>query len=197
MHVPFVMIGRPPKKEDLDFVDNDNVEAAFNATEYLIRMGHRRIGLINGSLNLVVSIDRFEGYKRALKKYNIDIDESIITSSEFVQEGGYEGMKKILKSPKPPTAIITTDDLMAFGAIKAAKDMGVKIPQDISIMSFNNIPLSEFATPPLTSVEINAYTLGYEAAKIVIDKLKGRCSETVSKVLKTHIIHRQSIVENR
>ncbi|WDC85709.1 substrate-binding domain-containing protein [Caloramator sp. mosi_1] len=196
MNIPFAMIGRPPKEESCDFVDNDNVEAAFNATEHLINMGHKRIGLINGSLNLVVSIDRFEGYKRALEKHNIDIDESIIVSSEFVQEGGYEGMKKILQSPNPPTAIITTDDLMAFGAIKAAREMGVKIPRDVSIMSFNNIPLSEFATPALTSVEINAYTLGYEAAKIVIDKVKGRCKHKVKKVLKTQIIHRESITQN-
>ncbi|SHF27174.1 LacI family DNA-binding transcriptional regulator [Caloramator proteoclasticus] len=196
MEIPFAMIGRPPKGENCDFVDNDNIDAAFNVTEHLIKMGHRRIGLINGSLNLVVSLDRFEGYKRALNKHNIELDESIIVSGEFVQEGGYEGMKKILQSPNPPTAIITTDDLMAFGAIKAAREMGVKIPKDVSIMSFNNIPLSEFATPALTSVEINAYTLGYEAAKIVIDKVKGRCKQKIKKVLKTQIIYRDSIAEN-
>lgn len=193
MNIPFVMIGRPPEGENCDYVDNNNVEVAYQATEYLILNGHKRIGLINGSPNLVVSIDRFEGYKRALEKYNIPLDYSIITSSEFVQEGGYKGMKQILKNPNKPTAIITTDDLMAFGALRAAKDLGVKVPHDISIMSFNNIPLAEFATPPLTSVDINAYELGYQAANIVMDKIKGKHVKRVKKILNAQIIYRMSI----
>ncbi|TDT63380.1 LacI family DNA-binding transcriptional regulator [Fonticella tunisiensis] len=194
MNIPFSMIGRPTISEDINFVDNDNVNAAYEAANYLISMGHRRIGLINGSLNLVVSIDRYEGYKRALAKNKIELDESIIMSSEFVQEGGYESMKKMLSVENPPSAVLVTDDLIAFGAIRAARDMKVKIPDEMSIISFNNIPLADFATPPLTSVDINAYSLGYKAAKLVIDDIKGKKHKPSCYIVETRIVFRDSVI---
>lgn len=193
LNLPFSMIGRPYNDENINYVDNDNVKAAYEATNFLIKKGHRRIGLINGSLNLVVSLDRFEGYKKALIENKIKLDESLLTSSDFVQQGGYDCMKIILSNPNPPTAVLVTDDLMAFGAIRAARELGFKVPHDISILSFNNIPLAEHATPPLSSVDINAYKLGFEAARLLIDEIMGKNKEKQKIIVETKLMSRKSV----
>ncbi|SEF79132.1 transcriptional regulator, LacI family [Caloramator fervidus] len=194
LDIPFSMIGRPFNGEEINYVDNDNIKAAYEATKFLINMGHKRIGLINGSLNLVVSLDRFEGYKRALLENNIDIDETLLTSSDFVQQGGYDCMKMLLSSKNLPEAVLVTDDLMAFGAIRAIKEAGYRVPDDISILSFNNIPLCEHATPPLSSVDINAYKLGFEAARIVIDEIRGK-DKKQAVIVETKLISRESVIK--
>ena len=192
MSIAFSMIGRPVENNNVSYVDNDNVKASYEATKYLIENGHERIGLINGSLNLTVSMDRFEGYKRALLEKGIEIDSSIITSSDFVQEGGYDGMKQMLKSEIMPTAVLVTDDVMAFGAIRATREKGLAIPNDLSIVSFNNIPLSEFSVPPLTSIEINAYDLGFYAADMLLGDIKDKTGYQC-RIVDTNMIHRNSV----
>lgn len=120
MDIPFSVIGRPIDDNNINYVDNDNLKAAYNSVSYLIEQGHKKIGLINGSMNLLVSMDRYEGYRKALMENSISIDEDIIVSSEFIERGGYEGMKKILNQKSPPTAALITDELIALGAMKAA-----------------------------------------------------------------------------
>lgn len=194
MDIPFSVIGRPIDDNNINYVDNDNVKAAYNAVSYLIEQGHKKIGLINGSMNLLVSIDRYEGYRKALLENSISIDEDIIVSSEFIERGGYEGMKKILNQKNPPTAVLITDDLISLGAMKAASEKKVKIPEEVSIISFNNIYISQLTMPPLTSIEVHAYELGFYAAKILFEKIKGKGSlRTSEKIIDTEIIHRNSV----
>ncbi|MCY6484869.1 LacI family DNA-binding transcriptional regulator [Clostridium aestuarii] len=196
MKVPFSMIGRPVKTENINYVDNDNVKAGYNAVKYLIDKGHRKIGLILGVLNLTVSADRYEGYKKALEENNLVMDKEIIISNEFVQEGGYESMKTILKSSQRPTAVMVTDDVMAFGAMRAVSELGYRIPKDISIISFNNTqPLCEFCIPPLTSTEINPYELGFSATKILLEDIKGE-RKVGKEIIDTKIIYRESVCES-
>lgn len=192
MNKPFSMIGRPVDSDNINYVDNDNVEAAYMAVKYLINRGHKRIGLIKGALHLTVSADRYEGYKKAFNEYGLSIDERIVISNAFEQEGGYKSMKKILEVPEVPTAVLVTDDLMAFGAMKAIREYGYKIPDDISVVSFNNVPLAEFAMPPLTSVDINSYDLGFSAAEILLKYIKGE-RKIGKKIIKTNIIFRKSV----
>jgi len=197
LNIPFSMIGRPYSNEEINYVDNDNEKAAYEATNYLIKKGHRRIGIVNGSLSFVVSLDRYKGYKKALVENNINLDESLLTSSDFVQQGGYDCMKILLSNHIPPSAVLVTDDLMAFGAIRAAKEKGLKVPQDISILSFNNIPLSEHATPPLSSIDINVYKLGYEAAGIVIDEIQGKNADKQKIIVETKLIARKTVANKK
>ncbi|MCY6370286.1 LacI family DNA-binding transcriptional regulator [Clostridium ganghwense] len=196
MNISFSVIGRPVDDSDIIYVDNDNVKAAYDAMIYLINQGHRRIGLINGSMNLLVSVDRYEGYKKALIENSIDIDENMVISSEFIEKGGYEGMKKILSAKNPPTSVLITDDIMALGAIKAASEMNVKIPEDISIISFNNFYISQLTAPPLTSIDINIYNLGFYAAELLLKKINGKGKfNDRKKIVETEIIHRDSVIE--
>ncbi|MCY6958646.1 LacI family DNA-binding transcriptional regulator [Clostridium brassicae] len=193
--IPFCMIGRPVEYNDITYVDNDNILAAYKATQYLIDMGHNKIGFLNGSLDFTVCVDRYKGFRKALEENNIPIIDDIVVSLEFLQEDGYKGMKKILESPHKPTAVLATDDLLAFGAIRAAGEMGVKVPEDISIIGFNNIPLSELIFPSLTSVDIDSYKIGATAAQLVLQKIKGD-TEVKSRIIDTKLIMRNSVCSN-
>ncbi len=172
-HFPFVVVGKPSNMEDVNWVDNDNQEAGFLATEYLIKLGHERIGFIGGEFTYVFMGERFKGYKKALDSYSIKFGKELLSLGEFVEEGGYNAVKKLLIHKNRPTAIVVADDLMAFGAMRAIKEQGLTIPDDISVISFNDTPLASYVDPPLSSMEIFVYDLGYNASETLIDQLQG------------------------
>lgn len=194
MKFPCLVIGKPLEPNDTPFVDNDNIQAAFEVTEKLIEKGHKKIGFISGPLNYIFCLDRLEGYKRALQKYNIEFSSDFVTESEYLREDGFTSMKKLLSLKDRPTAIVVTDDVMAFGAIEAIKDSKFNIPKDMEIISFNNIPLTEFSNPSLTSVDINAVNLGYEAAKLMINRVKGKTNKK-KVIVPTKIIYRETFTK--
>ncbi|MFL0248641.1 LacI family DNA-binding transcriptional regulator [Candidatus Clostridium stratigraminis] len=192
MNTPAVVIGKPINSKDTLFVDNDNVEASFKLTEKLIKNGHKKIALMSGPFKFVFSLDRLDGYLNALKKNRINFNkEYVVELPEFSKEGGYIAAKQLLELNERPTALVVTDDVMAFGAMDAIKEKDLKMPQDIEVMSFNNVPSSELTQPSLTSVDIDASSLGYEASKLIIEKIEGK--DTRSKVIiPTKIIYRES-----
>lgn len=192
LNTPAVVIGKPIKSKDTLFVDNDNVEASFKLTEKFIKNGHKKIAFMSGPFKFVFSLDRLDGYMNALKKHKISFKkEYVVEVAEFSKEGGYIAAKQLLELKERPTALVVTDDVMAFGAMDALKEKEFKIPQDIEIMSFNNVPSSELTKPSLTSVDIDAFSLGYEASKLIIEKIEGK--DTRGKVIiPTKIIFRES-----
>lgn len=185
---PFVVIGKPEDNDTL-WVDNDNINAMYNVVNYLIKKGNRNIAFIGGPHELNVTRNRLEGYKIALEENDIDIDENkIIEESDFTELRGFEAMKKIL-SHTVPDAVVTTDDLIAFGVMKATKDIKDK---NISIVGFNNTLLADYKTPSLTSVDINSEKLGYFAAKLLIDKLENKEIRTTNYIVDTELVERES-----
>lgn len=191
---PLIVVGKPLESENVLFVDNDNVEAAFIVTEKLIKKGHKKIGLLSGYFDYVFSLDRLEGYRAALMENGLDFDRSLIEEAEFTKEDGYEKMKGMLSKENKPTALVVTDDVMAFGAIEAIKEAKLSIPEDIEIISFNNVPLAEFCSPSLTSVDINASRLGFEAARVMIENIKGTAEEH-KVMVPTKIVYRDTFSE--
>jgi DNA-binding LacI/PurR family transcriptional regulator len=192
LRTAIVVIGKPLKSKATLYVDNDNVEASFSVTEKLIKNGHKRIAFISGSFRLVVSLDRLDGYMNALKKYEIPFTkEYIVELSEFIKEGAYERTKQLLNLEERPTALVVTDDVMAFGAMDAIKESGLRIPEDIEVMSFNNVPSAELTSPSLTSVDIDAFALGYESSKLIIEKIRGEAKRD-RVIVPTNIIYRES-----
>lgn len=169
---PFVVVGKPSNLEDVNWVDNDNVEASFQAAEYLIKLGHERIGFIGGEFGYVFMSERFRGYKKALDYHGISFDKELLSLDEFVEDGGCRAAERLLALKEPPTAILAADDLMAFGAMRAIKERGLSIPGDISIIGFNDTPLAAYVDPPLSSVGIFVYDLGYSAGEILINQLQ-------------------------
>jgi DNA-binding LacI/PurR family transcriptional regulator len=192
MRLPAIVIGKPLKPKDVLYVDNDNVKASFEVTEKLIENGHKKIAFISGAFKFVVSLDRLDGYMNALKKHNIPFRKDFIVElSEFITKGAYEKTKELIKLEDRPTAFVVTDDVMAFGVMDAIKESGLRIPEDIEIMSFNNIPSSELTKPSLTSVDIDAFSLGYEASKLIIEKIKGEADRD-KVIVPTKVIYRES-----
>ncbi|MEH7444472.1 LacI family DNA-binding transcriptional regulator [Bacillus sp. JJ1122] len=170
---PFVVIGKPFKDdENISYVDNDNFKAGKEVTEHLIQLGHDRIGFIGGNLDLVVTVERLLGYEKALRNSGISLIDEYIVNDEFLRESGQDAVKVLLSLEKPPTAMVVADDLMALGVLNKLDEMGISVPDDISIVSFNNVLIAEMARPPLTSVDINIFDLGYQATKSLIQKIE-------------------------
>src|SRR4051812_13810677 len=193
MGFPFVVIGKPAKyPEEIAHVDNDNVGAMKEAADYLIELGHQQIAFIGGSTELMVTVDRLNGYKQALKEANLPINEEYIKHEEFLREGGQEAVNELMALPKPPTALLVVDDFMALGVLNKLDELGIKVPDDISVVSFNNILLSEMSKPPLTSMDINILKLGIEAARSLIRKIENS-SEPTKRIIVSHkLVERSS-----
>lgn len=190
---PFVVIGKPYKhEEEITHVDNDNFRASKEATEYLLKHGHERIAFIGGDLSLVVTIERLLGYEKALRHAGIELNNQYVIHEEFLREGGREAISELLKLSDHPTALVVADDLMALGVLNTLAELNISVPEDISIVSFNNVLLAEIANPQLTSVDINIFALGYEAAKNLILKINNS-NEPVKRIIIPHkLIIRES-----
>lgn len=170
---PFVLIGRSPDYDDILSVDTNNVQAAYDATRHLIAQGHERIGFVSGPPHLVVSQDRMEGYQQALREAGLPMKPQWIVEGEFLQESGYRAMSMIMSLPEPPTALVVIDDVVAIGVLRGLTEIGFKVPDDISLVSFNNIAMSQLTSPPLTTVDIGIYQLGYTASQALISTIQG------------------------
>ncbi|MGL5315742.1 MAG: LacI family DNA-binding transcriptional regulator [Peptostreptococcaceae bacterium] len=170
INFPFVVIGRPNITEEVLWVDNNNFQAMYNVVNKLINKGHKKIGFVGAIENLNMSKDRFKGYKNALEMNSISFDEDIVIHrKEFNEEEGQIACNELLEK-EDITAIVATDDLIAFGIIKEFNKRNIK---NISVAGFNNTQLAQFQKPPLASVDINADELGYQAAKLLIENLEG------------------------
>lgn len=186
---PFVAIGRPEKTEDVLWVDNDNFQAMYNVVNRLIQKGHKKIGFIGAIKTLNMSKDRLKGYKMALEVNGLNYDEELVIHKQFFKENtGYAGAEELL-SKHEVTAIVTTDDLLAFGVSQLLNE---KRLEKISLVGFNNIQLSKHQTPPLASVDINADELGYYAAKLLIEKLENEDIVNTHYIVNTEFIERES-----
>jgi LacI family transcriptional regulator len=165
-------------------------EGALEATQYLLSLGHRRIGFIDG-LDAGTRRSRRTGYMDSLKMANIKIDRQIIVSGNLEMDGGYDCAIKLMQLKQPPTAIVVANNLMAIGALKAAKDMGIEVPNQLSIIGFDDSRLSEVVEPSLTVIKQPLKKIGDVAIQLLIEQMEGK--DTVQTVeLKTHLVIRNS-----
>ena len=147
----------------------DGYDASLCALEYLIELGHKHIGYVGET----IAENRYLGYKAILSKYQLPFEQSYVASVPFSSNNGYNGTKKLLESTKNITAIFCGNDITAIGAIRAIKDLGLKIPEDISIISIDDIDTAQYLSPMLTTVHIPVEEMGKTAAKILIDRIQG------------------------
>jgi len=192
---PFVIIGRSPDFPDVPTVDNDNVQAAYDATRHLINQGHERIGFVSGPQDLTVSQDRLAGYRRAMLEAGLDISDDWIVEGEFLQETGYRAMSMLMNLPERPTALVVIDDIVAFGVLHGLNELGYSVPQDICLVGFNNISLSEHTSPPLTSVDIGTYQIGYMTAQTLIKTIAKEPMHQTRNIIPHRLIVRGSSVK--
>lgn len=154
----------------------DNAEASRTATEYLLSLGHKRIGVIMGLSENPHTIDRLKGYKQALKKAGIPFEDDLLAEGEFTMWSGLNAAQHFIRMPEEerPTAILSMNDEMAIGAIKAFKNVGIKIPEEISITGFDDIEVSRFAEPALTTINQPAEEIGRSAANMLLRLIEGK-----------------------
>lgn len=190
---PFVVIGRCLERPVLS-VNNDNVKAGYNATVHLLEEGYREIAYLSGETDLVVTIDRMNGYKQALLERGLPLVEERIGVADFSEQDGYEALCQMKERGVSFDAVVASDDLLALGALRFAERYGLRVPEDLGIVGFNDTPLMVYTHPPLTSVRILSYELGVEAMDLLIDALENPDKKRLKKevVLPSELIVRGS-----
>ncbi len=188
--IPLVIMGRPYYAEEISYVDVDNVEAARTAVNHLASHGYDRIGTITGPLDLVVGIDRRNGYLQALEENNIPIDQSLIIPGEFGEEHGYRSMQKML--PANPRAVFAASDLIAMGAMRAVADAGLRIPEDIAFVGFDDLPQLNNPFLPLTTIRQPIYGMGMKLVDTLLEMIEGRSNGIQRHIMETKLIVRDS-----
>lgn len=189
---PFVLIDHQGTGNPCPAVGATNWQGAYNAAEYLIKLGHRRIGFITGSMDLGAAIDRLEGYKSALQVHHIPEDPRLIYEGTFFQPEGFAGGSALLDLKDPPTAIFASNDVMAMGVMDAIRERGLRIPEDVSILGFDDIPQAAMVRPGLTTVRQPLDEMGRLATQMLIDQLKNPEKEIGRVELPTELIVRDS-----
>ncbi len=169
---PLVLVGRHPYLTDVSSADVDNRGGSLLAVRHLTELGHRRIATITGPLNTAAALDRRDGYKQALAEAAIPIEAELIAEGDFSQTSGYNCAQTLLALAPPPSAIFAASDPMAAGALRAIHEAGLRVPEDLSVVSFDDLPLASILTPPLTAVHQPLYELGAAAADMLLNRLE-------------------------
>lgn len=194
-HVPLVLACEYVDGLDIPTVSIDNVGAARAATEFLIESGHRRVAHISGPMAVVLSRDRVKGYRQAVQLHDLELDDRLIQEGDFTVQSGYHNMLKLLSLDNPPTAVFAANDEMAVGAIKAAKSLGIRVPEDLSVIGFDDIPLAMLVEPELTTVHQPQYDIGRHAMRMLLDIVEGRAPRRRQVVLSHRIVVRGSTMD--
>lgn len=183
------------KSKNISIINPNNLNGGFLATKHLIKSNHRRIVHITGDLNRMPGKERLEGYKKAMKEYNISIEKTNILNGDFSEKSGYGVMKRYLKEKKKLdfTGIFAASDLMAIGAIRALKENGIKVPEEVSIIGFNNTIVGEYITPSLSTVEYLQSSLAEDAIETIIEMVEGGCGKV--KTLDSKLVIRDSVIK--
>ncbi|WP_044339852.1 LacI family DNA-binding transcriptional regulator [Rossellomorea aquimaris] len=189
--IPCVLIDIPLESEYVSHVTTDNVLGAEKAVQHLIQCGHTNIGMINGHDYAFVSQQRLEGYNNALQGAQLELNSSYIVNGEFTEESGKKAAAALLTSHPEMTALFCASDLMAIGAMSAAKQLNIRVPEDLSIVGYDDILLASYVSPKLTTVRQNKFQLGYEGARLLLDLLTNQ-SGPHRMVLETRLIRRES-----
>ncbi len=194
---PLILVNRrtyhPIVKDKVDYVGVDNVLGGYLAVEHLIRLGHERIGIIGGSSESSVGFERVEGGKRAFETYGLEVKEEYFLEGDFLKESGYQGGKRFLKMEKPPTAIFATNDYMALGTYQALLEEGIRIPEEIALVGFNDIEFTSMRGIELTTIGQKKYEMGALAVKKLVERIEGdRTGSPKEIILEPELIIRKT-----
>ena len=170
--IPVVQIGSTPDYEDVPSVDIDNISGACAATEHLIGLGHRNIAAIMGALYNMESIDRLEGYKKALVRHGLPLEDDMVGVGNYSHKSGYDAMATLLTRTPRPDAVFCANDAMAAGALLAISEAGLSVPHDVAVVGYDNLPGSAYTIPPLTTISQPIHRMGERAADLLIDRIE-------------------------
>jgi LacI family transcriptional regulator len=191
---PYVMIDQTDNDNLSNVVDATNWQGAYEATEYLIKQGHRKIAHILGLEVLNSARERLNGYKSALNAHQIPYCKAYVVEGDFTHPKGYAMMQQLLQVDDRPTAVFAANDLSAFGAMQAIRDAGLRIPDDMSIIGFDDIPEAAMMSPKLTTVRQPLEQMGREAARLLLEVIDSAEDRPLRRItLATRLIERESV----
>jgi len=195
MTLPIALIDMSFSAENTFTVSTDNIQAAYDAVSLLIAKGHQKIGMIAGRPQAMVSVDREAGYIKCLKEFELQINDDYIVEADFNEErASIEAIKLINQRPEI-TALFVASDLMAIGAIRGLNSIGIRVPEDVSVIGFDDSLISEYTRPPLTTVRQNLYQIGYTAFEALSNEIKGDSEGMKSQYVPYQIIERESVMK--
>lgn len=190
--LPYVIIDHRSETPDEASVTATNRKGMLEATRYLMALGHRRIGFITGRMDIACSHDRLQGYREGLDEVGLDYDASLVLEGDFLQASGFQQATNLLELENRPTAILVSNDMMAFGALEAVRVMGLTIGRDVSIIGFDDVFLSSQTYPPLTTVRQPLGDMGEVALDMLVDLIQDRRVLNSRRELSTELIVRET-----
>jgi LacI family transcriptional regulator len=186
--IPIVFVGRPFHANCFSYIDIDNITAAYNAVSHLIRLGRTRIGTIAGPATSTVGIDRLEGYQKAKIERGHTVDDSLIVEGDFTEASGYYSMQQLLVAK--PDAVFVASDHMAVGAMRAVREAGMDIPDDIAFIGFDDLPIAKLPRPQLTTIRQPIMQFGIKAVEILIDLIENGVDPPRHIIMDTELVIR-------
>jgi len=189
---PVVCADRSPNDIDIDTVTIDNEKGAYLAVKRLTDLGHQRIGIINGIEGISTTEKRFQGYQKAIKSAGIPLYDELVIYEDYKEAGGRNAMQHFLSLDNPPTAIFSTNNLMTLGCLEEIYSQNVRIPEDIAIIGFDDMPWAGALNPPLTAVKQPGYELGLNAIELLFKRIENPSRNTMNLVLNPELIVRKS-----
>lgn len=190
---PVVVIDRRIPEKQVDQVRCDSVAGAEQLTQLLISLGHRRIALLNGPQNVSTASDRLVGFNRALAAAGIDPSKQVVISGAFTRESGREMTRQVLETSPRPTALFAANNFIALGALSALESAGVRVPEDLAMVTFDDLPESLVVSPFLTVAAQPVYEMAARAAEMLVNRLAGKGSESFEEIVfPTQLIIRKS-----
>ncbi|MEG0492546.1 MAG: LacI family DNA-binding transcriptional regulator [Clostridia bacterium] len=194
VNLPVVVIGHPNHANGHDSVDTDNVKAGYTATRYLLERGHRRILLLGHDPQFTVTLDRKRGYEQALLEAGIALRDDWVVPGCFIRNTTDNVLLGALFSTEErPSAVVSMDDALSIGLTGLIADLGLLVPRDVSIVSFNNTNAGRYHNPALTSFDVDPYSLGASAMTLMLDRIEGKLGAPVAREVPFSLIERDSV----
>lgn len=190
--VPLVVVNRDISGSRTDSVLVDQAHGSYLGTRHLTGQGHRRVACITGPSDLTPSAERIAGYRQGLAEAGVPVDESLILESSLDFEGGYEAACQLIPMARSPTAVVAGNDLMALGTIRAAREMGRRVPEDLSVVGYDDVILASYSIPPLTTIAQPRHEIGVLAATLLLERMRDPDLPPRQRSLDVSLVVRQS-----
>jgi DNA-binding LacI/PurR family transcriptional regulator len=192
-NVPFVLVnGKITGQEDFPYVGFDNRSGVKVAIDHLVKLGHERIGIINGRMTTTNALERFQSFQENLAQNKLEFEKEWVADGNFEEEGGYKAALKILTASRRPSALLCASDVMAMGAIRALKEKGISVPGQMSVVGFDNMEEAAYHEPGLTTVSFSASEMGRQAAQKMFQIIAGEPLMSKATTLNPVLIERES-----
>jgi len=192
---PLVFVGASAHEKNICSVSLDDEKVAYEATRHLLDLGHTNIALVTGPMEEDCSQDRTEGYRRALREAGIDFDKTMVVEGDWSATSGQDALLSFIEQGRIPTAVFAQNDRMAMGVMSAAREAGIKVPTQLAVIGVDDMPLSSYFDPPLTTMRQDIPRIGQEATRMLLDMIQKKTTELRDLKLPAELVVRRSTSE--